>query len=164
VQPPRMIEKGQQQPLGDITALIVHDHGEHLARFEESLRLRDVELTHARNCQEASRALQQSPLPLLILTDTMLSDGTFHDILELAAEAEQFVNVLVVSEIGNITLYLEAMEHGAFDFLTPNIEPARFPAIVLSAAADAMHKRSAGSDGNVAAVLRSTDNRPRDRM
>jgi len=106
---------------------LVHDHGEHLARFEESLRLHQVELTHARTCQEASQAIQQDSPPLLIFTDTRLSDDTFQDILKLAAEAKEFVNVLVVSKVGSTTLYLEAMEHGAFDFLTPNIEPSRFP-------------------------------------
>src|SRR5579863_6309693 len=38
-----------------------------------------------------------------------------------AAKARQAVNFLVASEIGNIRLHEEAMEHGAFDFLTPNI-------------------------------------------
>ena len=127
MQPLQGTEKDYPRLGHDITALLVHDHGEHLARFEESLRLHQVELTHARTCQEASQAIQQDSPPLLIFTDTRLSDDTFQDILKLAAEAKEFVNVLVVSKVGSTTLYLEAMEHGAFDFLTPNIEPSRFP-------------------------------------
>jgi DNA-binding NtrC family response regulator len=125
-----------------ITALLVHDHGQHLASFAELLRRQNVELAHARNCEEASRTLQQGSPPLLIFTDTRLPDGTFKDMLELAAKAEKFVNVLVVSKIGNITLYMEAMERGAFDFLTPNMELSRFPSILQAAAADAMEKRA----------------------
>ena len=132
---------------------MVHDHGEDLAKFEESLRLHKVELAHARTCREASQAIQQDSPPLLIFTDTRLSDGTFQDILKLAAEAEEFVNVLVVSRVGSTTLYMEAMEHGAFDFLTPNIEPSRFPLIFLSAAADAMDRRCRQSQESLAPVL-----------
>ncbi len=142
VPPLRGTEEDQQELAHRITALLVHDHGEHLARFEEALRLHKVELTHARTCREVSQAIQQSSPPLLIFTDTRLSDGSFQDILKLAAKAEKFVNVLVVSKVGNITLYMEAMEGGAFDFLTPNIEPSRFPPIFLSAAADAVDRRS----------------------
>ena len=136
-----------QQELGpQVTALFVHDHGEHLARYEECLRLRKVEVVHACNCEEVSQALKQDLPPLLIFTDTRLSDGTFKDILELAAKSEKFVNVLVVSKIGNITLYMEAMERGAFDFLTPNLELRRFPSILFSAAADATDKRARQSN------------------
>jgi DNA-binding NtrC family response regulator len=135
--------KNNQQVLDqEITALFVHDRAEHLARYEEYLRLRNVEVVHARNCQEASEVLQQDCPPLLVFTDTRLSDGSFKNILELAAKAEKFINVLVASKIGNITLYMEAMECGAFDFLTPNMESSRFPSILFSAAADAMDKRS----------------------
>jgi DNA-binding NtrC family response regulator len=153
VQPLESTEKDQPELAHEITALLVHDHGEHLARFEEWLRLYKVELTHACNCQEASQALQQGSPPLLVFTDSRLSDGTFQDILLLAAEAEKFVNVLVVSKIGSTTLYLEAMEGGAFDFLTPNIEPSRFPPIFRSAAADALDRRFRQSQENLAPVL-----------
>jgi DNA-binding NtrC family response regulator len=142
MQPAHNREKNEQKLGPEITALFIHDHSEHLARYEECLKLRKAEVAHVRNCQEASEALQQGSVPLLIFTDTRLSDGSFKDILELAAKAEKFVNVLVVSKIGNITLYMEAMELGAFDFLTPNLELSRFPSILLSATADTIDKRS----------------------
>ena len=77
MQPLQSTEKDYRRLGHDITALLVHDHGEHLAKFEESLRLHKVELTHARTCREASQAIQQDSPPLLIFTDTRLSDGTF---------------------------------------------------------------------------------------
>jgi DNA-binding NtrC family response regulator len=142
MQPLRNTKKHEQKLGPEITVLFVHEQAQHLARYEECLRLRNVEVAHARNCQEASEVLQQDSLPLLIFTDTRLSDGTFKDVLELAAKAEKFVHVLVASKIGNITLYMEAMECGAFDFLTPNLELRRFPSILVSAVADALDKRS----------------------
>jgi DNA-binding NtrC family response regulator len=153
VQPLRSTEQNEQEIAYEITALIVHEHGEHLARFEEYLRLHKVEVTHARNCQEASQALQQSRPPLLVFTDTKLSDGSFQDVLKLAAKAERFVNVLVASKVGNITLYMEAMEGGAFDFLTPGTESSSFHSIFLSATANALQKRSRQSRGSLAPVL-----------
>jgi len=58
-----MTEMDERQLAYEITALLVHDHSEHLARFEESLRLHGVELTHAHNCEEASQALHQPSCP-----------------------------------------------------------------------------------------------------
>jgi len=77
-----------------------------------------------------------------VFTDTKLPDGTFEDILGLAAKARQAVNVLVASEVGNIRLYEDAMEHGAFDFLTPNIEPRQFRSVFASASRDAQERRA----------------------
>lgn len=140
--PLQSTDNAQLETVPRISALFVHDHGEHLLRFEESLKPYNVELTHARNCEEASHALQQGPLPLLVFTDTRLSDGTFQDVLKLAANAEKSVNVLVVSKVGNMTLYMDAMERGAFDFLTPNMEPSSLRSVFLAAVADVNYKRS----------------------
>ena len=129
-------------PARRITALVVHEHGEHMARYEEFLRLQGAEVARARTCQEAAEAVHQDAPPLLVLTDTRLPDGGFQDILRLAAKAEAPVNVLVASKVGNITTYMEAMEGGAFDFLTPGTEASAFPSIILSATEDAMEKRS----------------------
>lgn len=52
------------------------------------------------------------------------------------------VNVLVVSRVGNMTLYLDATKRGAFDFLTPNVEPSRLRSVFLAAIADVKDKRS----------------------
>jgi len=142
MQPSSKTKKREQELGPEITVLFVHEQAQHLARYEECLRIRNVQVAHVRNCQEASQALQQDSPPLLVFTDTRLSDGTFRDVLEVAAKAEKFVNVLVASKIGNITLYMEAMECGAFDFLTPNLELRRFPSILVSATADALDKRS----------------------
>jgi CheY-like chemotaxis protein len=131
VQPLQSTEKDYRRLGHDITALLVHDHGEHLARFEKSLRLHLVELTHARTCQEASQAIQQDSPPLLIFTDTRLSDGTFQDILKLAAEAEEFVNVLVVSRVGSTTLYMEAREHGGLTSSPPTSNHPASPYLSL---------------------------------
>src|SRR5207237_8593139 len=89
----------------DASVLSVHDTSVLLVCDQESCLsslgavLRDhllVEFTHARNCQEASRALTSGRIPHLILTDTKLADGSWEDILNLATAVIQPVNVFVV--------------------------------------------------------------------
>ena len=141
--------ESSQGPNGDLqgrasgpTVLFVHDGREHIAALEDSLRLQRVGFTRVRNCQEAHEALEAGPVPLVVFTDTKLPDGTFEDILVLTAKARQAVNVLVASEVGNIRLYEEAMEQGAFDFLTPNIESRQFRSVFASASSEAQERRA----------------------
>jgi FixJ family two-component response regulator len=42
------------------------------------------------------------------------------------------MNVLIISRVGNIGLYVEAMIRGAFDFITPNIPPRTFVQVLKS--------------------------------
>ena len=134
----------------DTSVLSVHDTSVLLVCDEESCLsslgavLRDhllVEFTHARSCQEASHALTSVRIPHLILTDTKLADGSWEDILNLATAVIQPVNVFVVSRIGNIGLYREAMSQGAFDFITPNIPPAAFVQTLKDATEDVCLRR-----------------------
>ena len=135
-------EGGPQGRATGPTVLFVHDGREHLAALEDSLRRQRVGFSRVRNCEEAHEALEASPVPLVVFTDTKLPDGTFEDILGLAAKARQAVNVLVASEVGNIRLYEEAMEQGAFDFLMPNIESRQFRSVFASASSDAQERRA----------------------
>ena len=79
-----------------------------------------AEISHVCNCQAASVALSLPRIPDLVLTDTKLPDGSWEDILSLAVTATQPVNVLIISRVGNIGLYTDAMMRGAFDFITLN--------------------------------------------
>jgi CheY-like chemotaxis protein len=69
------------------TVLFVHDGRGHLTALEDSLRLQRVSFNRVRNCQQALEALEGGPVPLVVFTDTKLPDGTFEDILGLAAKA-----------------------------------------------------------------------------
>jgi ActR/RegA family two-component response regulator len=134
----------------DTSVLSVRDTSVLLVCDEESCLsslgavLRDhllVEVTGARNCQEVSHTLTCGPIPHLILTDTKLADGSWEDILDLATAVAQPVNVFIVSRIGNIGLYREAMSRGAFDFITPNIPPAAFVQALNDATEDICLRR-----------------------
>jgi ActR/RegA family two-component response regulator len=123
--------------LHDTSVLLIHDEGSCLATlgriFRDHLL---VDFNHVRNCEEASRALSCGLRPHLILTDTKLPDGSWEEILKLAATNNPPVNVLIVSRIGNIGLYREAIRRGAYDFITPNIPPAAFVQLLKDAKED----------------------------
>lgn len=125
-----------------ISILMVHETRSYLGTLgvilSEQLR---AEIRHVGDCQEASCALHERRVPHLVLTDSKLPDGSWEDILEMAATASQPVNVLVVSRIGNIGLYTDAMMRGAFDVITPNIPPTVFIRVLSNAAEDVYRRR-----------------------
>ena len=125
-----------------ISALLVHDERSHLSALGAILSEQLLaEVNHVRDCEEASIALNQRCIPYLVFTDTKLPDGSWEDILKLAATSTQAVNVFVVSRVGNIGLYTEAMMRGAFDFITPNIPPAAFVEVLRTAMEDVYRRR-----------------------
>jgi DNA-binding NtrC family response regulator len=102
-----------------ISALLVHDRADHLLALERALGGQRVQIFRASTCREAGNFLQSSQPPHVIFTDTKLPDGGWPDVLELAANAAEPVNVIIVARLADVRLYLDAMAHGAFDFITP---------------------------------------------
>jgi DNA-binding NtrC family response regulator len=101
-----------------IAALLVHDRAGHLFPLKQVLDAQRVKITEARTCEEAARELAKANPPHLVFTDTAVPDGTCLDVLALAAKAPRPVHVIVASRAADMRLYLDAMEHGAFDFIT----------------------------------------------
>ena len=78
-----------------------------------------------------------------MFADARLADGSWEDVVLSAATAPAPVNVIVVSEIVDIDLYLEAIQRGAFDFIVPPMALPDFAYIVRSAADNALRRREA---------------------
>jgi len=55
----------------------------------------------------------------LVFTDLVLTDGKWQDVVRLAADLPIPVNTVVVSRVVDVTLYLESLEAGAYDFIAP---------------------------------------------
>ena len=84
---------------------------------------------HVDSCFGASARLQNSA-PVVILTDDVLPDGTWADVLKAAASTPANPPVIVVSRLPDIELYLDVLEAGAYDFIVPPIGPAELGHIV----------------------------------
>ena len=84
-----------------------------------------------------------NPVPL-VFTDKQLPDGTWADVLAVAEQATQPVNVIVVARIVDTRFYVEAIETGAFDFLAPPFNATDL-AYVVRTALDNVHARRAAA-------------------
>jgi DNA-binding NtrC family response regulator len=123
-----------------VTALLVHSDEEPFAALKVALGKQSVKTTRAQTCAEALKILESDPTPHLVFTDTVLPDGTWEQVLALAGNAPEFVNVIVVSGLPDIRLYIETVERGAWDFIAPpfaEIEVAH----VVRCAVENVHKR-----------------------
>lgn len=101
-----------------ISALLVHDREDRLETVKLVLETIGVTALRARTWKEVEARLCETPSPHVVLTDTVLSDGNWLDVLDSAAKAPERVNVIVASRNADVSLYLDVMTQGAFDFVT----------------------------------------------
>jgi DNA-binding NtrC family response regulator len=126
-----------------VSALLVHQQTEPLRSLRLALERQAVATARAQNCQEAWRILSGANAPHLIFTDTAVPDGLWTDVLALAAQAPQPVNVIVVARLVDTRLYIEAIEAGAFDFLAPPFTAADLAHVVRCAVDNVLARREA---------------------
>jgi len=62
--------------------------------------------------------------------------------VDQAASAPAAVNVIVVSEVVDIALYLEVIQRGAFDFIVPPMSSPDFAHVVWSAVDNVLWRRA----------------------
>ena|SRR5579872_2770023 len=133
-------------------ALLVHHNSETLVALKGALERLGMNTTHAESRAHAKRLLGGlNPVPL-VFTDTQLPDGTWADILSIAAAAAKPVNVIVVARVVNTRFYVEAIETGAFDFLAPPFNGTDLAYVVKTAMDNAVARRSARLNATPAAA------------
>jgi DNA-binding NtrC family response regulator len=116
-----------------IRVLLVHDEGDPMKELNALLRRQGLETLRLRGCAEMERMMAESEPPHLIFTDTVLPDGTWADVKNLAATTHWAVPVIVVSRLVNLPLYLEALENGASDFIVPPFRDGDLAYVIESA-------------------------------
>jgi DNA-binding NtrC family response regulator len=125
-----------------IRALLLRSSGDDLIPLmhilDQLVKLRDT-----RSCAEAGRHLRSPNPPHLVFTDTKLPDGTWVEVLRLAAGALKPVNVIVIARTAEVGLYIEAMETGAFDYLTASSLVAEVAHVLRNAAENVLSRRQA---------------------
>jgi two-component system response regulator PilR (NtrC family) len=127
----------------EITALLVYDQAEPLGALQVTLEGQSVGTTRAVTCREASRLLWGANPPLLVFTDATLPDGSWAEVVALAARAPVPINVIVVGRGVDTRLYLEALEAGAYDFIAPPFSVTDLAYVVRCAADSASARREA---------------------
>lgn len=125
----------------EISALVLYSQPDPLRILRAALQVPGMNVWEAQTCAEARRLLAGPKPPELVFTDTQLPDGTWSDVVRLAEGARAPVNVIVVSCLVDIPLYVSAIEQGAFDFITPPFEPSDLAYIIRCAAGNVLHRK-----------------------
>ena len=107
-----------------LSALLVHSEAEHFPPLESALASQSIHVRRAATCGEA----------LVIL------HGWVH-ILRLATGVPTAVNVIVVARLEDTKLYLEALQEGAFDLITPPFVASDVAHVVRSAVGNVLGRR-----------------------
>ncbi len=149
-------EKGSLAMKPKAHILLVHHRNDRFYTLQLVLEALSIRVIRARSAKEAEKQLCASPCPQLVLSDTVLPDGNWMDVLDAAAKAVEPVNVIIVSAKADTSLYLDAMDRGAFDFMTESFTVPQIVHILKCALDDIRRRR--GSRQRAAAVV---DEEPR---
>ena len=125
-----------------VFALLVQDGTKPLDSLRVVLKGESVETWSAETCEEVAKLLDQTQ-PELVITETMLPDGSWVDIVSMAEKASSPTNVIVVGSHTDTGLYISAMEGGAFDFILPPFETEALRHVLRVAVDNVRHRREA---------------------
>jgi len=101
-----------------IEVLLVYTDDEPVQSLSLALEKLHVATQRVHTCQQARNLLTatDSP-PEVVFTDTTLPDGSWRELLAIRREMEVPSKIVVVARTLDPGLYVDAMEHGAFDFM-----------------------------------------------
>src|SRR5215831_14617638 len=103
--------------------LIVEDKGSLRAVLEEMLKAEGLEVTGVETGSQAVERLRAGERFDLVLTDWKLPGANGLAVLDAARESDPTLPVLMMTAFGSIETAVEAMKHGAEDFITKPVDP-----------------------------------------
>jgi len=103
----------------EISAVLLHKPTESQRVLKQALEGRSIKVNWLQNYCAALPLLREADPPHLVLTEALLPDGNWADVVKLALGALKPVKVIVVSRLVDVRLYLDTMVGGAFDFIVP---------------------------------------------
>jgi CheY-like chemotaxis protein len=115
-----------------LSALLVMGEDDASLRINDILHGLGIQTQCVRTCREAAAALQHAGLPQLVFSGVALPDGTWAEVLRLAASGKD-VPVILVSRLPDVQLYLDALESGVTDFISPPFVSAEIAHVVKCA-------------------------------
>jgi DNA-binding NtrC family response regulator len=115
------------------SVLLIHNEPDAFRELEATLGEQKIRTCRAHHCAEARKMLRRSVPVDLVLTEAVLADGTWKDVIRLARELANDAPVIVMSRVMNMSLYLDTQEGGAADFMVTPMAP-RDLAYILSGA------------------------------
>ncbi|WP_437667535.1 sigma-54-dependent transcriptional regulator [Sorangium sp. So ce1182] len=99
-----------------------------------AFRRQGYEVAIAPGARAAIEAIRQNPQPFpLILTDLVMPDGSGIEVLSAAKARSGATEVIVMTAHSTVESALDAMRHGAYDFVTKPFSPAELTALAAKA-------------------------------
>jgi DNA-binding NtrC family response regulator len=129
----RIVGERETSMAEQINALLVCSGDAMFQDMAQVLKSLNIRVIQAQNCREASLLFNRRAEVDLVFAGIALSDGSWTDVLMLARQSKPFLPVIVVSQVVDVGFYLDAIEKGAFDFVTPPFLAAGLAHIVRSA-------------------------------
>ena len=106
------------------SVLLVSGNDAVLRPLREALEKIGFEAGVARSCGHAKTMLEGPDSPALLFVDAVLPDGRCEEVIGWAARSATPAQAIVIVENVDYDLYLDAMEAGAADFVTPPFSAA----------------------------------------
>ena len=94
-----------------------------------------VEVLPVSNCNEARRIFEAQPLLQVVVTDAVLRDGDWRQVLAIVAQGRRKIEVVVCSRLCDPKLWLNVLEEGGYDVLVEPFDHEEVRRIVEAAAA-----------------------------
>jgi two-component system response regulator PilR (NtrC family) len=114
--------------------LVVDDEPGLRQVLDITFRRQGYEVVQAPGARRALEAIRQNPQPFpLVLTDLIMPDGSGIDVLTGAKARSNATEVIVMTAHSTVEAAIEAMRHGAYDFVTKPFSPAEIAALAAKA-------------------------------
>lgn len=122
-------------------ALLVDDGSPWSAGLKSILVSRGFAVYSAGSCGEAALLLDSPDPPHMVFTSSRLPDGTWADVLAAIRKCGFPVNAVVVSPHVDVSLYIEVLEQGGFDFVVPPFQWEEIDHVIRNAMASVDFRR-----------------------
>src|SRR5262245_27364571 len=117
-----------------VRVLIVDDEPSIRQMLEILFRREGYATASAPGYRTAVAAIEGSPQPFaVVLTDLAMPDGSGLEVLAAAKKRSSATEVILITAHSSVENAIEAMRHGAYDFVTKPFEPTELAALVAKA-------------------------------
>jgi len=134
-------EHGNDPGKEEVTAILLHRAGTSMALLKQALEGQSIQVRWLATVQEIGPLLQSPDPPHLVFCEAALPDGTWADVVKQARSACKSVKVIVVSRLVDVSLYVDTMEGGAFDFIVPPLSVDELTHVVKCAVENVQNLR-----------------------
>jgi DNA-binding response OmpR family regulator len=127
-----------------LTALLVMNQ-ERRSALADHLISMDATVLTAGSCGEAARVLRDEPEVRLVVTDLVLPDGSWFDVLNRVGDARGDATVVVAARVADERLWTQVLEAGGFDLLVEPYQGPEVQRILAAATTPHLHHRLAAA-------------------